>query len=180
MSCYGPDCLGFHNERIVEAVGMGWDAGPPIWPYQCSWLLLQSINAPAFVLDLPFFALLGVRTNQARLLLEWPTIVLWWWFIGWRIDVGLLPRRNARQRGLWVTAFGIASLAFWGCTSYLILEQARFSSEYGELGWRGPMLFLIRNAGILCWCILLGLWSTATTLRLATSLLRKSESNTPR
>jgi hypothetical protein len=168
----------FHNERVIEAVGMGWDTGPPIWPYQSSWLLLQAINAPAYVLDLPFFALLGVRSNQPRLLLEWPTIVLWWWFIGWRIDVGLLPCRNVRLRGLWVTVFVIASMTFWACTIYLILEQVRFWSEYGELGWRGPILFLIRHVGILCWCILLGFWSTAITLRFTTSSPKKSQSIT--
>ena len=42
------------------------------------------------------------------------------------------------------------------------------------------MLFRMRNAGILCWCILLGLWSTAITLRFTTSLLRKSESDAAR
>src|SRR6266403_4232519 len=87
----------FHNERVIEAVGMGWDTGPPIWPYQTAWILLQAINAPAYVLDLPLCTLLGVRTTQACLLLELPTILLWWWFIGWRIDFGLLPQRSVRQ-----------------------------------------------------------------------------------
>ena len=159
----------FHNERVIEFMGMGWDTGPPIWPYQSSWILLQAINAPAYAVDLPLFVLLGVRNNQARLLLELPTILIWWWFIGWRIDFGLLPQRNVRKRGVWATVLAVASLAFWSCTAYLVIQQVRFWSEYGESGWRGPMLFLLRNAGILCWGFLLALWSTPAAARLASS-----------
>jgi len=65
----------FHNESVIEAAGMGWDTGPPIWPCQTSWILLQAIDAPAYALDLPLSMLLGVKTNQARLLLEVPTIL---------------------------------------------------------------------------------------------------------
>jgi hypothetical protein len=160
----------FHNERVIASVGMGWDTGPPIWPYQTSWILLQAINAPAYALDLPLFLLLGVTTD-ARLLLgvEVPTIFLWWWFIGWRIDFGLLPQREVRQRGLWGAVLGVASLGFWSCATYLVLQQVKFWSEYGERGWSGPMLFLMRHAGILWWCLLLGFWSAAATVRVATS-----------
>jgi hypothetical protein len=152
---------------------MGWDTGPPIWPYQTSWILLQAINAPAYALDLPLFMLLGVRTSQARLLLELPTILLWWWFIGWRIDFGLLPEKNVPQRRFWGAVLGVASLGFWSCATYLVVEQVRFWSEYGERSWRGPMLFLMRNAGILCWCLLLGFWSGAATVRFTTSLRKR-------
>jgi hypothetical protein len=163
----------FHNDSVIEAMGMGWDTGPPIWPYQTPWILLQAINAPAYALDLLLFTLLGVRNNQARLLLELPTIFLWWWFIGLRIDVGLLPQGNLRQRRLRGTMFGIASLGLWSCATYLVVEQARFWSEYGALGWRGPVLLLTRNAGILCWCLLLGLWSTAVALRYTACLTKR-------
>jgi hypothetical protein len=166
----------FHNERVIDAAGMGWDTGPPIWPYQTSWILLQAINAPAYALDSPLCMLLGVRTNQACLLLELPTILLWWWFIGWRIDFGLLPQRSVRQRRLWGTVLGVASLGFWSCAIYLVAQQVRFWSEYGERGWRGPVLFLMRNAGILCWCLLLGIWSTAATVRFTTPLRNRSDS----
>ena len=38
-----------HNTRVIESMGMAWDMGAPIWPYQASWLLLVGINAPAYV-----------------------------------------------------------------------------------------------------------------------------------
>jgi hypothetical protein len=159
----------YHYQRVVAAMGMGWDTGPPIWPYQASWILLQAINAPAFALDLVLVWLLRVRPD-ALLPLELPTIFLWWWFVGWRIDVGLLPGPNLRLRRLWGTVLGTASLALWSCAIYLVQLQVKFWIEYGQDSWRGPMLYLMRNSGILCWCLLLGFWSTAATLRVATLL----------
>jgi hypothetical protein len=155
-----------HNERVIEGVGMGWDTGPPIWPYESSWILLQAINAPAYALDLLLSLLLGVRNNQARLLLEFPTILIWWWFIGWRVDFGLLPQRNERKRKVWGAVLVAAALGFWTCGGYLLVQEVRFWSEYGEASWRGPMLFLLRNAGILSWSFLLALWSTLAAARL--------------
>jgi len=163
-----------HNEQVIESVGMGWDTGPPIWPYQSSWILLQGINAPAYALDLAIFLLLGVGNNQARLLFELPTILIWWWFIGWRIDFGLLPQRSVRKRGVWRTVLVVVALGFWSCIAYLVVQQVRFSSEYGQRGWRGPMLFLLRHAGILCWCFLLAIWSTIAAARLTTPLRSRS------
>jgi hypothetical protein len=164
----------FHNERVIASMGMGWDTGPPVWPYQTAWILLQAINAPAFALDLPVFLLLRVATD-ARLLLEveLPTIVLWWWFIGWRIDFGLLPQRDVRQRKSWGATLGVVSLGIWSCAAYLIAEQVKFWSEHGEYGWRGPTLFLMRHAGILCWCLFLGLWSAVASVRVMTSFRNK-------
>jgi len=168
----------FHNERVIASMGTGWDTGPPVWPYQTAWILLQAINAPAYALDLPLFLLLRVTTD-ARLLLEveLPTIFLWWWFIGWRIDCGLLPQRDVRQRGLWGVVLGIISLGIWSCATYLVVQQVKFWSEYGGRSWRGPMLFLMGHAGILCWCLLMGFCSAAATVRLALSSRDRSPSN---
>ncbi len=177
-------CLGialvvweYHNQRVIAAMGMGWDTGPPIWPYQTSWILLQAINAPALALDLALFWLLGVRAD-VLLLLELPTIFLWWWFVGWRIDAGLLPKPNLRLRRLWGTVLAVVSLGLWSCAFYLVQLQVKFWFEYGQSSWQGPMLYLMRNSGILCWCILLGYWSAAATLRVATSLRNRPTSRT--
>ena len=59
-----------HNERIIEAMGMRWDMGPPFWPYQASWTLLQGINAPAYLLDMPVSILFGLKSGHAKLLVN--------------------------------------------------------------------------------------------------------------
>jgi hypothetical protein len=50
------------NNRMVGLMGMGWDMGPPFWPYQAIYLLLFTINAPAFVLSMPILKLLNLQT----------------------------------------------------------------------------------------------------------------------
>jgi hypothetical protein len=155
-----------HNQLVISAMGMAWDTGPPIWPYQTSWILLQSINAPACALALSLLTLFGVRTIQTVLLVEFPFILAWWWFVGWRIDFGLLPKRNVHSDKLWATVLGVTSIVFLGTIVYLIAEQERFWFQYRSFGWRGPVLFAVRNSGILCWCLILGTWSTAATVRL--------------
>ena len=148
----------FHNERVIEAMGMAWDTGPPTWPYQTSWILLESINAPAYVLGLPLYVLFGARSVHEKLPLMFPTILLWWWFIGWRIDFGLLPKRTVRRR-LWGTGVGLISLLLWCFFTYLLVEQMQFWPPHG---------FFIRDVGYLCWSLLLGIWSAWVAVRLAT------------
>jgi hypothetical protein len=52
----------YENNRMVGLIGMGWDMGPPFWPYQAIYLLLFTINAPAFVLSMPILKLLNLQT----------------------------------------------------------------------------------------------------------------------
>jgi hypothetical protein len=52
----------YENNRMVGLMGMGWDMGPPFWPYQTICLLLFTINAPAFVLSMPILKLLNLQT----------------------------------------------------------------------------------------------------------------------
>jgi hypothetical protein len=50
-----------HNERAIESMGMAWDTGAPIWPYQTSDILLRLLNFPAYFISMPV-------TNALRLL----------------------------------------------------------------------------------------------------------------
>jgi hypothetical protein len=38
-----------HNQRIIRSIGMGWDTGAPLWPFQTPDTLLFALNLPAFV-----------------------------------------------------------------------------------------------------------------------------------
>ncbi len=123
----------FHNERVIQSMGMAWDTGPPVWPYQASWILLQGINAPVRLMDLPVIAAFGLKSGQQPLALELLTILVWWWFIGWRIDFGLVPTQISLHRiwqavGLWTISLGLL-----GFLAYLIADQLHFWSEYGTV-----------------------------------------------
>lgn len=153
----------FHNEQVVQKMGMGWDTGPPVWPYQASWILLQGINAPAYLIDLPVFMAFGLKSGPPQLALEFLTILVWWWFIGWRIDFGMVPTQNTRHRkwlavGLWAISVG------FGCfLAYIVADQLHFLSEYRTV--TGQLLRLMRNAGLLIWCLLLGAWAAIAGFR---------------
>jgi hypothetical protein len=154
-----------HNERIIEAMGMRWDMGPPFWPYQASWVLLQGINAPAYLLDMPVFILFGLKSGHAKLLVEFPTILAWWWFIGWRFDLGLVPRGSVRYPKLYgVGLFGIA-VTFGSLIAVIVIDEVRFWLEYGHIVHGGLILRYLRYSGFLCWCLLLGSWSAVSAFR---------------
>jgi len=78
----------YENNRMVGLMGMGWDMGPPFWPYQAIYLLLFTINAPAFVLSMPILKLLNLQTLSLQYGVWLPAIVGWWWWIGTRMDFG--------------------------------------------------------------------------------------------
>ncbi len=41
----------YENNRIVVYMEMGWDTGPPMWPYQVVPLLSYAINVPAYIVS---------------------------------------------------------------------------------------------------------------------------------
>lgn len=153
----------FHNEQVIQKMGMGWDTGPPVWPYQASWILLQGINAPAYLIELLVFMAFGLKSGPPQLALEFLTILLWWWFIGWRIDFGLVPTQNSLHRKLYAVSSLTVSLGLFGILAYLIADQLHFWSEYGTV--TGQLMRLMRSAGLLIWCLLLGIWTAIAGLR---------------
>ena len=165
-----------HNEHIIETMGMRWDTGPPFWPYEASWAFLQGINAPAYVLDLPLFTLFELKSDQARLLVEFPTILAWWWFIGWRFDFGLTPKQSVRYPKLYATGlFGI-TMIFGSLIAFIGIDQVRFWFEYGHVAHGSVILHFLRYSGPLCWCLLLGSWSAISASRYTGT--RKDEADT--
>ena len=65
-----------HDARVIESMGMAWDIGAPIWPYQASDILLRMINAPAFSIAMPIATLLRL-TAPMHLVLVIPAILAW-------------------------------------------------------------------------------------------------------
>ena len=115
-----------HNMHVIESMGMAWDTGAPIWPYRASFLILLTVSFPAFVLAAPLFLLDQLQTYPRRIMIL-PLIALCWWWIGTRIDFGILGRRRYRHpkattgiliamaAGLlsWALYTGIAEFQFW-------------------------------------------------------------------
>ena len=77
-----------HNARVIESMGMAWDMGAPIWPYQASDILLRLLNGPAYSIAMPITNLLRLGA-PAHLVLVVPAYLIWWWLLGFTLDRGL-------------------------------------------------------------------------------------------
>lgn len=100
----------YENHRRIELMGMRWDMGAPFWPYQAMYLLLFTFNAPAFVLSMPILKLLSLHALSLQYSIWFPAIVGWWWWMGTRIDFGVLGGRHYRRSTLLAAVFSTASL----------------------------------------------------------------------
>jgi hypothetical protein len=69
-------------------MGMAWDTGAPIWPYQASDILLRLLNGPVYSIAMPIANLLRLAA-PTHLLVVVPAILMWWWFLGLTLDRGL-------------------------------------------------------------------------------------------
>jgi hypothetical protein len=158
-----------HNYRVIESMGMAWDTGAPVWPYEASWIAFLTINAPAFVFSLPAFFLLNLQTAPARYPLLFPASLIWWWWLGRRIDLGMLPRRSYRHRW-WMGAVLLgAALGLYYVGIRLILDDARWWSQYGEGFNLRQILILLRTGGPTLWSFLIAVTLTVSVFRVVRS-----------
>lgn len=102
-----------HNQGIIRSVGMGWDTGAPLWPYQTPDAIFFALNVPAYLIATPIsrpFDLLG--PNQYFVL--YPAMLLWWWLAGLYFDTrraGPLARINRTKAiVLGLLALGLIAL----------------------------------------------------------------------
>jgi hypothetical protein len=99
-----------HNARVIESMGMAWDMGAPIWPYQASDILLRLFNGPAYSITMPIANLLRLAAPM-HLMLVIPAILIWWSFLGLTLDRGLARWSSF---GMFVVLF---ALILWGATT---------------------------------------------------------------
>jgi len=123
----------YENNRMVGLMGMGWDMGPPFWPYQAIYLLLFTINAPAFVLSMPILKLLNLQTLSLQYGVWFPAIVGWWWWIGTRMDFGILGRRRFRYAKLIAGVLSTVSLVLLYVAARASIRELHWWMEYGRI-----------------------------------------------
>jgi len=145
----------YENYRMVELMGMGWDMGPPFWPYQAIYLLLLTINAPAVVLPMPILKLLNLQTLSLQYGVWFPAIVGWWWWIGTQMDFAILGRRRFRYAKLIAGALSTVSLVLLYVAARASLRELRWWMEYGRNSSPFRVLILLRTIGPVLWCLVL-------------------------
>lgn len=140
-----------HNQEIVASVGMGFDTGVPIWPYETARILMVVVSLPAAVPILLLARIVGVEWEPARYVMMMIGTLTFWWWIGSRIDFGLIPRRSIRHpRAVAIGLLGcsIASLIL-GVFSFA--GPFRWWREYGGADIDSLIRLALGVVGFL-WC----------------------------
>ena len=153
------------NNRMVRLMGMGWDIGPPFWPYQAIYLLLCTIKAPAFVLSMPILKLLDLQTFSLQYGVWFPAIVGWWW-IGTRIDFGILGRERFRYAKLIAGVLSTVSLVLLYAAVRASLGELHWWMEYGRNSWPFRVPTLLGTIGPVLWCLVLARGCLISAMRL--------------
>jgi len=142
----------YENERVVASMGMGWDTGPPMWPYVAVPLFTHAINAPACEIAWPILRLFALCTPLWEYSIVFPLVVGLWWWVGRCIDFGLLSHRSYKHRKL------ASAILVTGAVVLLILAARAGVAEYRSFQSYWPdhppiyALLLLRAAGPILWC----------------------------
>jgi hypothetical protein len=86
-----------HNQRIIMLMGMAWDSGAPLWPYQTPDMLFSVLNSPAYIIGRPISRLLDLLVPRQYFALL-PAAISWWWVVGIYLDRRHLVTRIKRPR----------------------------------------------------------------------------------
>jgi hypothetical protein len=147
-----------YNEGVIAAMGMGWDTGPPVWPYQTPMILFFSLNFPAYFVSIPVANAFGLIVPM-HYLVVFPATVLWWWLFGLTLDNGA----NTRRFPL-VFPIVLAGALLW----MALTDSYRQSFGYGShhTGVETTLLILRSLAPIL-WALLLALFTARAAMQAA-------------
>lgn len=90
-----------YNWKIISSMGMAWDTGAPIWPYQTSDILLRFIDYPAFLAATPLASFLNLLAPNYHLVV-FPVGLVWWWLVGLWLDRRSLNRPHRRRWSIFI------------------------------------------------------------------------------
>jgi hypothetical protein len=154
-----------HNQRVIMSMGMAWDDGAPLWPYQTPDTLFFALNTPAFVLAALPSNLLGL-IGSIRYVVLFPVVLLWWWFVGLVFDRRLL-QPVVRKGWSWFILSSLFTVIFVILGAYDSWDTFRWWRTYGDgfLSWRNLILLRLLTPGI--WSFVLGFVCTLFVVRLA-------------
>ena len=119
-----------HNQRIITSMGMAWDTGAPLWPYQTPDILLRFANFPAYVVAQPALNLLRWYGGQIYLFVL-PATLMWWWLVGLGLEYGLVRSTTHRRWFLFGALLGAEPLLLW-LTFESLADVFRYWLSYGR------------------------------------------------
>jgi hypothetical protein len=123
---------------------VGYDAGKPFWPCETPDFFLNLLSAPPVILAQHLANFWGTAPSYFPYALELPLIFGWWWFVGTRLDFGLLGVGAYRRRLTWLGVFialFVLLLVLFGWGQW---EDIRFYQSYPDL-YANPYLASLGN-----------------------------------
>ena len=135
-----------HNEYVVVSMGMAWDTGAPLWPYQTPDIALRLLSFPAYIIAMPIANWLGLWLHiGASYFATGPLILGWWWLLGFWLDRELVGELRNR-RWLVFSLLVVIGLMLLSVAVTACLDTYRWWLRYGSnLGSVSTALILIRS-----------------------------------
>jgi hypothetical protein len=150
------------NLRVIASMGMAWDTGAPLWPYQTPDILFSALNTPAYALAAPALYLF----RSIHYVVLFPCVLLWWWFVGVVFDKRLL-QPAVRKGWTRLTLSSLFAAIFVILGAFGSWDTFRWWQTYGDsfLSWR--ILILLRSSAPSIWCFILSSACVLFAVRLA-------------
>ena len=143
------------NNRVIESMGMAWDIGPPMWPYQAVPLFSYALNAPAYIACWPLIKMIEARADWIEYAIWLPAITALWWWVGTRIDFGLLGRRKYRHPRLMAVSLLVGALVLFILSVDIGVGEYRLFQYYWPAQRTiNAAIILLRAIGPILWCLL--------------------------
>ena len=142
-----------HNQFVIRSVGMGWDTGAPLWPYQTAAMLFSIVNFPAYFIAGPVVRIFDLLVPNHYFAL-FPATLLWWWFVGTYLDKIRTESRPEKARlRRWL--FLIAAVVFFALGLTSLIDAFRWWFTYSRVFVSITNLIMLRVAAPAPWCLIL-------------------------
>jgi hypothetical protein len=142
------------NQHVIRSMGMAWDTGAPLWPYQTPDTLLFALNTPAYLLIAPTpywtFGFIGPLHYVTFL----PALLLWWWVVGmffdqWRSKIG------SRKGWVWTSLLLFVAVLLMSLGVSGMPHALRWWWTYSRQILSVSDLILLRLIAPSIWCFVL-------------------------
>jgi len=161
----------------VERRCVFYDAGRPFWPCEAPDFVLKLLSAPPIGIAQPLANIWHTAPSYFAYMVEFPLILLWWWFVGTRLDFGILGVGQYRHRRIWLSFFIASFILLLTAFGWSQWEDVQFYRRYSYLD-TNPYLASIKNLRLLplrLWLLVLIVAFGLAALRVARGRTRQTD-----